>query len=71
MLSRILDSMSVENKMYLQYITKYIFRITRLLLIGIGITYFLACIWYLYCSSLYDPETDTDSFYLDVEKEPN
>lgn len=49
--------------MYFLYLAKYFFKIFKLLLLGIGITYFLGCSWYLSVKYLCD-ETQTDSCFL-------
>jgi len=50
----IIASLDIENKMYFLYLAKYFFKIFKLLLLGIGITYFLGCSWYLSVKYLCD-----------------
>ena len=49
--------------------TKYIFKIFRLILLGIGITYVLACLWYILVSN--DFEGKGLTFYTLIDKPEN
>lgn len=58
---RLMSNLSMENKINISYIMKYMFKIFRLLLLGIGITYIIACLWYIF---IYNMEEDhKPSFY--------
>ncbi len=61
----------MENKIHISYIIKYIYKIFRLILLGIGITYILACLWYLFIVNTNDP--DRPNFYSTINnaKETN
>jgi hypothetical protein len=58
---RLLSNLTMENKINISYIIKYVFKIFRLLLLGIGITIILACLWYILVSNIHDPSRP--SFY--------
>ncbi len=49
-----LSTVSVENKMKYVYISKYFYKTIRLLLLGVGLTYILGCLWYFVVSVTYD-----------------
>lgn len=59
----------MENKINISFIVKYLFKIFRLLILGIGITYILACLWYLLVSNIYDP--NRPHFYESIDKPGN
>lgn len=68
---RLMSNLSMENKINISYIMKYMFKIFRLLLLGIGITYIIACLWYIFIYNT--EEEDTPSFYklIDVPENSN
>lgn len=63
-----LENKSRQEKMTLLYAAKYVYKVIRLVLIAVFLTYFLGCLWYFVVSS--DPLNYGDNrFYVAYELE--
>lgn len=57
LIESIFEHVTLDNKMKYMYVSKYIYRIFRLMLIAIVLIYFLSCLWYavvLSCNDIDD-----------------
>ncbi|KAL4459424.1 hypothetical protein ABPG74_018037 [Tetrahymena malaccensis] len=52
-LNILIDNINPRDKVKVQYTSRYIYRIFRFILIGFSIAFFLACAWYIYCTSIW------------------
>jgi len=73
LLEVILENTSRQEKMNVLYAAKYVYKIIRLIIIAITLTYFLGCTWYYITSNNFfeDPIEDTFYGYYELEKYAN
>lgn len=60
------DEKSRQEKMRIKYISRYIYKVFRLIVIALLLTYFLGCIWYYLVETFQD--TTTSQNFIDTYK---
>ena len=60
---------SRDDKIIAQYKMLYVYKVVRLIMIAIILTYFLGCFWYLFCHVYGDLEGNTNTFIKEFDLE--
>jgi len=69
LLKSLVSSSSREDKIIQQYFFLYIYKIFRLVIIAIIITYFIGCIWWYFCNQQYnDPKKKGENNFILMNK---
>lgn len=58
-----MSNQSRDEKIVAQYMMLYVYKIFRLIIIAIIITYFIGCIWFFFCT-LYHKENSDDMDFI-------
>ncbi len=62
LLQRIFDSQDQKDRIFIQYLLVYSYRIFRLIIIVIIITYFMGCLWFLLADKIGEVDHQEESF---------
>lgn len=54
-----MSNQSRDEKIVAQYMMLYVYKIFRLIIIAIIITYFIGCIWFMFCTIYNDTEPNS------------
>lgn len=64
-----MSNQSRDEKIVAQYMMLYVYKIFRLIIIAIIITYFIGCIWFLFCDIYNDSEPNSFIKKNELDKE--
>ena len=66
LLEVLLETSSRQEKMNILYASKYVYKVIRLIIIAITLTYFLGCLWY-YLTKANPSGEEINTFYVKYE----
>lgn len=63
LLEVILENTSRQEKMNILYASKYVYKVIRLIIIAVTLTYFLGCFWYYITFKNFFGDDESKTFY--------